>query len=371
MKRFTIFLLVVLGVNAYGFKDPEPAYKYEPCWILPEEGTPSFRVLSKKEEERKAELLKKFQERYPEYTLSYDREDVLKEIKASAQVAFIENPIFTGTYTQESLFSEFEDLFGIGTECLHSIGTREPKCSLGDLFCLSLTGPYPCPYHRCIYRGLPVYSERGNFVSGNFVQIAHIPDASGTLGDLTGEKGTWSLTINYPYQIKELDLTPTITGTQAVEIMHKDLYDWFNWPSIKLRGKFPSKEEYIERYLPYYNGNRKPLEYWYEKDKVYYESRKKKEGGKDIGFKPIPSFEEFLKSQPYSISDLPLHQQERKLEALRTRYENDYIGIRKLCIFIHKDGKPYLAWQIKLGVWLFYIDAKRGKILYGHCIAYF
>jgi hypothetical protein len=104
--------MAAFGVNAYGFMDPGPAYKYTPCWIPPEEGTPTVKILSSKA----FEFQKEFKKRYPEYTLSFDTCGILSQISG---------PIIEGDISQDilverikPLFTKFEELFGIGTECL-------------------------------------------------------------------------------------------------------------------------------------------------------------------------------------------------------------------------------------------------------------
>lgn len=308
MKRLTVLMALAFGVNAYGIIDPGPAYKYTPCWIPPEEGTPTPRVFTKAQEQKKVELLAKFKERYPEYTLSYDALGVLKEIKAMANVALSTNPLTTGTYTIENLFTEFKDLFGIETEFLQPLGTS--------------------------YKGLPILVVFGNYP--NFVNTGHIPDGSYGGPLVGGYKGTWSLTVDYPYQLKSLDPTPTITGTQAYEIAKKDLSDWFNWPG-SVKSGFPSKEEYITRYITALGSDwgGEYLEEWYEIEKAEYE-RKKQLSTEDVS-EPVSTSSWFSETS------------------------------QQLGIFFHNNGKPYLTWRVCLRGWEYYIDAKKGKVLYGRC----
>ncbi len=305
MKRLVMLVALAFGANVYGFWDAGPAHKYKPCWIPPEEGTPTTRVMSS----QALQLQKEFKDRYPEYTLSYDSWGVLNQIKAPANVALSTNPLTTATYTLESLFTEFKDLFGIGTECL-SLPSAYKGVSIEPLI-----------YIECI-------------------KTDHIPDVSYGGPLVGGYKGTWTLTINYPYQLKDLDLTPAITGTQAVEIAKKDIFDWFNWPGSYKSG-FPSKEEYIKRYASglRWDGSeenlKKYLEKWYERDKASYE-RRKQLSTQDAS-QPVSTFSESSQQLLY--------------------------------ILIHTNGKPYLAWCVQVGKWRCYIDAKRGKVLYGQCMA--
>lgn len=309
MKRFIFLLFVWIHcIQATMWTPPED--KYKPIWIPPDEGTPTQRVLTKKEDK----LLKKFNKRFLEYTLFFDPYGVLKEITALADIAFSKNPIFTGTYTQEHLFAEFEDLFGIGTECLYPVGARSPECSFGTS-CLELLVDWAaCPHHKYFYRGLPV--SGGN---KNWINITHIPDASGTLGDLTGHKGTWSLTVSYPHQIRNLDITPNITGTQAFEVAIENLANHFK----KFYPNYPSLATIYERHK--------------ECAKDDFEYLKKQGGLKES-------------SKTYVI----------------TAY-----GLAELCILIHQNLKPYLAWKVNPRFWQIYIDTKKSKVLYGYCNAKF
>ncbi|MEW6102482.1 MAG: hypothetical protein AB1630_01485 [bacterium] len=319
MKRF--ITLLMFGVNLWAIVDPGPAYKYKPIWIPPDEGTSTTRILSIEEQKRKEALNKKFQNRFPEYTLSFDSYGVLKEIFALANDRFIKNPIFTGTYTIESLFSEFKDLFGIGTECLYNtIGIRSPNCFLGTL-CPGLG----CPHHEYFYRGLPVIKDNREFVNNS-----SYPTSPNWIW-YSDERGlgtaTWSLTVNYPYEIKDMDITPTITGTQAFEVAIDDL-------DVNFRKYNSNYKSIYELYDPAKRGFSKSFS---EELELLRNSKKRGLSGRNL--------------ETYTI----------------TKY-----GIAELCILIHQNLKPYLAWKIWLPRgWEYYIDAKRGKVLYGYCAGLF
>lgn len=301
MRRLILTVMLGWGISVYGIW-AGPTHKQKLSWVPPEKGTPTVKMMSSKT----LQLQKEFKKRFPEYTISYDDYGILKEINAPANVVFFTNPLRTGTYTLEHLFTEFEDLFGIGTHCLY------------------------CYYPSFkSYKGLPVF-----LFNTDIIGIREIPEISGRVWDpKEGYKGTWSLIINYPYQLKDLDLTPAITGTQAIEIATKEVYNWSSWPDSTYQSEFPSLKEYIDKYSAI-GFSTDYLNKWYNLDKASYEYTR--EYYKSRGIK--------LSSQPPSISP-----------------EDTY----KLCIFIHENSKPYLAWHVVLEKWICYVDAKRGKVLYG------
>jgi hypothetical protein len=301
MKRLILAMMLGWGISVYGIWAGS-IHKQKLMWVPPEKGTPTVKMLSNKI----LQLQKEFKKRFPEYTLSYDEYGILKEISAPANVVFSTNPLRIGTYTLESLFTDFEDLFGIGTECLH------------------------CYYPSFkSYKGLPVF-----LFNTGIIGIREIPEVSGNVWDpKEGYKGTWSLIINYPYQLKDLDLIPTITGSQAVEIAIKGIYNWATWPDSTYQSEFPSLKEYIDKYSAM-GFSTEYLNKWYNSDKISYEYMR--EYYKSRGIKPS--------SQSSSMSP-----------------EDTY----ELCIFIHENGKPYLVWYVVLERWKCYIDAKMGKLLYG------
>ncbi|MDI6752013.1 MAG: hypothetical protein QME07_04055 [bacterium] len=276
MRIFILFLIMVLGTDLYAILDPGPAYKYKPVWIPPEEGTSSIRILNKKEQEKKAELLKKFKERYPEYTLIFDARGIIKEINVPAD-ARSKNPMpGYGYYIEalEPLFIQFKDLFGIGTEALQHIPST--------------------------YKGLPVFEH-----SSYFAEI--IPPYS-------KKEGTWTLIVGRPNELQETDIIPQITGTQAYEIAINDLDSHFGKSN-------PGRRSYYEIF-------------------------------------DIAKFPSFI----YELPEKPIGNIEN--------YTITKYGLATLGILIHKDIRPYLVWEVQIypWPWLYYIDAKRGKALYGEAM---
>lgn len=297
MKNIIILLMISLGINAYGCA-PGPSHKYTIIWIPEEKGTSLVKIQDNK---KFLKLKNKFKKRYPEYTLIFNEDGML--IKMSA-------PLAKGTSNINEIFKEFEELFEIPRDARDEDNLYSYKS----------------------YKGLPLIPPYSVFTEKIFKTFKDPLDAN---------KGTWSLTLEYDnriYQLKYLDLTPTITGTQAIEIAAKEVYDFSTWPDPTYQSEFPTLKEYINKYAQ--GGFSEDfLKKWYEPDKTLYENKRAYYKNKGI----IP--------QPPSISP---------------------VNLPELRILFHNDNKPYLAWYVAVKKegeeipWICYVDAKRGRILDGY-----